>query len=67
MWSEIVRRYGISAIAGFLLGIAVATWAGPDTNAGIGAIIIVVMFLTIIAVEALRAVVGLVRRVRNQR
>ncbi len=62
MPAEVVRRFGVRAIAGSLLGVAIATWVGPDAPGAFGLIVVVVMFMTILIVEAVRILARLVRR-----
>lgn len=65
--SGLIKHFGVSAVLGVIAGVVAATWVSPTTNAGIGLIIIVVTFATIVLVEGVRAVAGTGRKSKRQR
>ena len=49
-------RFGVSALVGFVIGIALVIWVDPAPD-GVGFIVMVAIFLTIIVTEVVRKIV----------
>ena len=56
--SEVLKRFGVSAIVGFVFGVALSIWVSPTTRGGVGFVIVMGMCLVIIVVEVIRVVVA---------
>ena len=57
--SEVLKRFGVSAVFGVVFGVVLSIWVSPTTSGGVGFIIVVGMCLMIIVVEVIRVVVAI--------
>ena len=58
MIGQIIKKFGVSAVSGIVVGIGFSIWISPTTPEGIVLIIVVGMLLTIVLIEVVRAVIG---------
>ena len=59
--SEVLKRFGVSAVFGFVFGVVLSIWVSPTTSGGVGFVIVMGMCLVIIVVEVIRIIVAIAR------